>query len=413
MLVMGKKKDLFESVARENMSFFENGEIKGKKKKIKLKKAIKYATKGASIQYSKDIKNRENLKNVFEPNDDYDLYRYAIANTNFRGDKNHPKYFSAVSSFCGRHTTNGIKELGKETHIKLNNSIEIPDTQTIVIALTEKNCKEFNYLDDDVKGDLLRASTFGAIYPNLKNMWKKKIKQNENHDLVIMQIPDVIIFRDLNKKKMPVFKKPVRVNVIIICVPSHKEVKKILPGEEEYFGFLAKRIHHTLIDTNNHYFVAMDLSSILDKEPEKNALAFLGTAIMMRRFFFNFAGIWYFLRDKTGSLSAFVANKFEEKFKEEAKRVTGKEKKKSPSFHDMENGRDDDIDEYAKNFDQKKEVILTKDSSDDEEDEDKTLDNDTEEDDSLSFDEHADIFDASRTSGSSKEEDLKLEVVEE
>lgn len=96
--------------------------------------------------------------------------------------------------------------------------------KTIVLTMTKKKFKDnLDLLEDSEIGAILRTTTFGMIYKEIKESWQKVVE--EKTDLTkILFVPDVKIILSPSGKPIT----PISFNVLIIAVPTEKEYKKLV-----------------------------------------------------------------------------------------------------------------------------------------------------------------------------------------
>lgn len=82
----------------------------------------------------------------------------------------------------------------------LTNKLNTNDVPTLVYAVTKKHALDiFSMIDDSEISALLRSSTLGAIYRELKPQWEGIINDElKTTESVVMEIPKVMIYFDIN-----------------------------------------------------------------------------------------------------------------------------------------------------------------------------------------------------------------------
>lgn len=116
----------------------------------------------------------------------------------------------------------------------LTNRLNTNDVPTLVYAVTKKHALDiFSMIDDSEISALLRSSTLGAIYRELKPQWEGIIHDElKTMESVVMEIPKVMIYFDITTGEIK--KNPTYINLLLIAVPNAKYIKKgdSVTGEE-------------------------------------------------------------------------------------------------------------------------------------------------------------------------------------
>ena len=136
----------------------------------------------------------------------------------------------------------------------LTNKLNTNDVPTLVYAVTKKHALDiFSMIDDSEISALLRSSTLGAIYRELKPQWEGIINDElKTTESVVMEIPKVMIYFDINTGEIK--KNPTYINLLLVAVPNPKYIKtndleKV--SDEEKISTIVADMCDAIIKTGN------------------------------------------------------------------------------------------------------------------------------------------------------------------
>ena len=101
--------------------------------------------------------------------------------------------------------------------------VQTPKTQTIVISMTKKQIlNAFDFLDGETLGILLRTSTLGSIYSELKESWVELNDGDKTQFTNVLFIPKIMVFIDAVTGKIR--KQPMYVNLLVVATPDQNKM---------------------------------------------------------------------------------------------------------------------------------------------------------------------------------------------
>ena len=113
---------------------------------------------------------------------------------------------------------------------------EKPGISTLVVTVNKKNALDaFDLMRDDSLGILLRTSTLTSCYMELKQEWKDLNEEDNSNFTNVLYVPEVMVFVDPDTGKL--LKKPFKVNIIILAIPTKKNMSE--QGVEEFTDEMA------------------------------------------------------------------------------------------------------------------------------------------------------------------------------
>ena len=113
---------------------------------------------------------------------------------------------------------------------------EKPGISTLVVTVNKKNALDaFDLMRDDSLGILLRTSTLTSCYMELKQEWKNLNEEDNSNFTNVLYVPEVMVFVDPDTGKL--LKKPFKVNIIILAIPTKKNMSE--QGVEEFTDEMA------------------------------------------------------------------------------------------------------------------------------------------------------------------------------
>ena len=113
---------------------------------------------------------------------------------------------------------------------------EKPGISTLVVTVNKKNALDaFDLMRDDSLGILLRTSTLTSCYMELKQEWKNLNEDDNSNFTNVLYVPEVMVFVDPDTGKL--LKKPFKVNIIILAIPTKKNMSE--QGVEEFTDEMA------------------------------------------------------------------------------------------------------------------------------------------------------------------------------
>ena len=113
---------------------------------------------------------------------------------------------------------------------------EKPGISTLVVTVNKKNALDaFDLMRDDSLGILLRTSTLTSCYMELKQEWKNLNEEDNSNFTNVLYVPEVMVFVDPDTGKL--LKKPFKVNIIILAIPTKKNMSE--QGIEEFTDEMA------------------------------------------------------------------------------------------------------------------------------------------------------------------------------
>ena len=113
---------------------------------------------------------------------------------------------------------------------------EKPGISTLVVTVNKKNALDaFDLMRDDSLGILLRTSTLTSCYMELKQEWKDLNEDDNSNFTNVLYVPEVMVFVDPDTGKL--LKKPFKVNIIILAIPTKKNMSE--QGVEEFTDEMA------------------------------------------------------------------------------------------------------------------------------------------------------------------------------
>ena len=113
---------------------------------------------------------------------------------------------------------------------------EKPGISTLVVTINKKNALDaFDLMRDDSLGILLRTSTLTSCYMELKQEWKNLNEDDNSNFTNVLYVPEVMVFVDPDTGKL--LKKPFKVNIIILAIPTKKNMSE--QGVEEFTDEMA------------------------------------------------------------------------------------------------------------------------------------------------------------------------------
>ena len=113
---------------------------------------------------------------------------------------------------------------------------EKPGISTLVVTVNKKNALDaFDLMRDDSLGILLRTSTLTSCYMELKQEWKDLNEEDNSNFTNVLYVPEVMVFVDPDTGKL--LKKPFNVNIIILAIPTKKNMSE--QGVEEFTDEMA------------------------------------------------------------------------------------------------------------------------------------------------------------------------------
>ena len=113
---------------------------------------------------------------------------------------------------------------------------EKPGISTLVVTINKKNALDaFDLMRDDSLGILLRTSTLTSCYMELKQEWKNLNEDDNSNFTNVLYVPEVMVFVDPDTGKL--LKKPFKVNIIILAIPTKKNMSE--QGIEEFTDEMA------------------------------------------------------------------------------------------------------------------------------------------------------------------------------
>lgn len=100
---------------------------------------------------------------------------------------------------------------------------------TVVAVCSKKETVSlFDFMENTIIGVLLRTSTLASIYKTQKEKWMELNTDDKTAFTNVLYIPDILVF--LNENTGKILKKPFKVNLLVVSVPS---AKYMLDGIEE------------------------------------------------------------------------------------------------------------------------------------------------------------------------------------
>lgn len=188
---MGKKKQI-KRLAEANIRILRSGKLKvSKNKKIPLKPFVKESVENSIVSRLDGIISKEDV---------------IIDTENLRCD---------ITS----NLTDEIKT------VDLANRAKSVKTQTIVVSTSKKAATNiFDFINTDAIGMLLRTSTLGSIYSEIKDRWVDINKDDSTHFTNVLFIPKILVFLDFNTGKIR--KTPLTVNLLIVATPSMSKMNE-------------------------------------------------------------------------------------------------------------------------------------------------------------------------------------------
>ena len=113
---------------------------------------------------------------------------------------------------------------------------EKPGISTLVVTVNKKNALDaFDLMRDDSLGILLRTSTLTSCYMELKQEWKNLNEDDNSNFTNVLYVPEIMVFVDPDTGKL--LKKPFKVNIIILAIPTKKNMSE--QGVEEFTDEMA------------------------------------------------------------------------------------------------------------------------------------------------------------------------------
>ena len=113
---------------------------------------------------------------------------------------------------------------------------EKPGISTLVVTINKKNALDaFDLMRDDSLGILLRTSTLTSCYMELKQEWKNLNEDDNSNFTNVLYVPEIMVFVDPDTGKL--LKKPFKVNIIILAIPTKKNMSE--QGVEEFTDEMA------------------------------------------------------------------------------------------------------------------------------------------------------------------------------
>lgn len=102
----------------------------------------------------------------------------------------------------------------------------IEDHYTFVIMVNQKSCEKlFDFMADTFIGELLRTSTLGRCYKDIKAKWELLFQKNDDDEPLsnVLYLPDIYAFLGRNGKAL---ERPFYFNLLLVAVPSKKEYQE-------------------------------------------------------------------------------------------------------------------------------------------------------------------------------------------
>ena len=130
-----------------------------------------------------------------------------------------------------------IKDAGTEYNFDLSVGYSDPITMsylfsksnsanpaTLVITIKKSDAIDvFDFGDDTQIGELLRISTFGTVYKNLKHEWEKVNSNKNENSTTIMYVPKVLVFMDPSSGAL--MESMTYINVLIVALPKADKMR--------------------------------------------------------------------------------------------------------------------------------------------------------------------------------------------
>lgn len=194
---MSKKKKLLKQLAKANIKILQSGKIKiAKGQKINLKPFVQDSVENCIVSRLDGIISKEDV---------------VIDTSELRCDV----------------TSNLTDELRTAD---LASRVQSPKVQTIVISMTKKQVLgAFDFLNVDTIGMLLRTSTLGSIYSEIRSDWVELNKNDNTAFTNVLFIPKIMVFIDFMTGKLR--KMPMYINLLLVVTPQQN--KMVENGVEE------------------------------------------------------------------------------------------------------------------------------------------------------------------------------------
>lgn len=189
---MGKKNKKLKKIATNVSYRMKNGEIKvGKGEYINIDEYIKYSNDNLIISRLDNIISKEDV---------------LVDTSDCQVD---------IKTLM----TNELYSAEALTSIKSNK------TYTIVLPVSKKDAIScFDYLEYTILSAILRTSTLGYVYNNIKETWVAMNSENTSSFTNVLFIPKVLEFIDFKKGKVRSKERMFNINVLLVAVPSKNAI---------------------------------------------------------------------------------------------------------------------------------------------------------------------------------------------